>query len=258
MNDENNKLGLPLEYNRLAEFFDAHNILSETELTNGVIEKHLSDYDVKTVLDFTCGTGSQVFYLHDHGYKVTGVDNSPPLLTMARNTALQDNISINFLEGDMRKTKVGTFDAIITIFNAIGHLTKEEFSDTLQNIYQNLDYGGVYLFDIFNLDAMTDATVKNLAMDYKKNINNKLFHHTQYSTINRDMGQITSYDNYTIDSEKGVRKKITNTFMLQIYSAKELQVLLEENEFKMLAQFGIDGSEFKQQETIKIFTLTQK
>ena len=258
MHIEKNEFGLPLEYKKLPEFFDAHNITNKTEATNRVIEKLLCQHDVRTVLDFACGTGSQIFFLNKFGYKVTGVDFSSPLLEIARKKVLRENLSINFLDGDMRKLKVGKFDAVITIFNAIGHLAKTDFNKTLKNIYKNLNDGGFYLFDIFNLEAMTVNAVNNLAMDYKKTVKDKYLHHTQHSTINKDNGLLTSYDNYIIDKIGDSVKRINNKFTLQIYKAKELQLMLANNGFKTLGQYGLDGLEFKEYKTINILTLAQK
>ncbi len=258
MNIETNKLGLPLEYQILPELFDAHNINCKTKVTNNFIHKLLSQYGVKTVLDLSCGTGSQVFFLNKLGYKVTGADFSPPLLKIARKKAKKENLSITFLDGDMRKLKVGKFDAVITIFNSIGHLSKTDFNKTIKNIYNNLHEGGFYLFDIFNLEAMTVNTVNNLAMDYKKIVDKKRVHHIQHSTINKVKGQITSYDNYIINKDREGIKKINNKFILQIYKAKELQLILAKNGFKTIKQFGIDGSCFKKNKTINMLTLAQK
>ncbi len=70
----------------------------------------LRKYKVKSVLDLTCGTGSQVFLLTERGYDVTGADFSPALLEQARNRALKEKIDVNFIDGDMRALKVGQFD----------------------------------------------------------------------------------------------------------------------------------------------------
>ena len=258
MYDEKNKYGLPLEYKKLPEFFDAHNITNKTETTNRVIEKLLSKHDVSSVLDFSCGTGSQVFFLNKFGYRVTGVDFSSPLLKIARNKALRENLSINFLDGDMRKLEVGKFDAVITISNAIGHFAKTDFNKTLNNIYKNLNDKGLYLFDIFNLEAINNTSVNNLSMDYKKTVKDNQVHHTQHSTINKDRGQIISYDNYIIDKIGSNVERINNKFTLQIYKAKELQLILADNGFKTLGQYGLDGLEFKEHKTINILTLAQK
>jgi ubiquinone/menaquinone biosynthesis C-methylase UbiE len=58
-----NKLGLPLEYQRFPEYFDAHNIGDDTEEKNSAIEKLLKKHNVKTVLDLTCGTGSHLMII---------------------------------------------------------------------------------------------------------------------------------------------------------------------------------------------------
>nr|WP_106331215.1 class I SAM-dependent methyltransferase [Legionella pneumophila] len=84
MNDNEHKLGLPLEYQKMPEYFDAHNINEETETKNALIEKLLRKQNVKSVLDMTCGTGSQVFYLAKRGYDVVGSDFSPSLLAIVR------------------------------------------------------------------------------------------------------------------------------------------------------------------------------
>ena len=60
---KNVKLGLPLEYKKLPEYFDAWNVNDDTPAKNTVIEKLLKVHNVQTILDLTCGTGSQVFFL---------------------------------------------------------------------------------------------------------------------------------------------------------------------------------------------------
>ena len=148
------KLGLPLEYSELSEYFDVHNVGDDTDAKNEVIQKLLRKYNVRTVLDFTCGTGSQVFFLTKFGFRVTGADFSPKLLDIARKKAKKDNFDISFIDGDMRTLQAGKFDSVITIFNAIGHLTKYDFEKAIRNICKNLKPGGIYVFDIFNLEAM--------------------------------------------------------------------------------------------------------
>lgn len=54
----------------------------------------------------------------------------------------------------MRTTSLGIFDACITMLNAIGHVRKNDFKKTMQNIYNNLKNGGIYVFDIFNLSEI--------------------------------------------------------------------------------------------------------
>jgi ubiquinone/menaquinone biosynthesis C-methylase UbiE len=217
------KLGLPLEYQKLPEYFDAHNICDDTDVKNGVIEKILKNYKVKTVLDLTCGTGSQVFFLAKYGYEIVGADFSSSLLKIARKKAKKEKRNVRFIDGDMRTIQVGSFDAAITMFNAVGHLTKFGFEKAIKNIHRNLKDGGIYVFDIFNLEALTDKIVSDFSMHSHRVVSDAQIHNVQCSTIDRKNGLLTSYDNYTIQKNADKPIRINNKFSLQIYTAKELR-----------------------------------
>jgi ubiquinone/menaquinone biosynthesis C-methylase UbiE len=251
------KLGLPLEYSKLHEYYDVL-CAADSDAKNRLIEKTLRKHKVKTVLDLTCGTGSQVFSLAKHGYKVTGADFSPALLKIARDKARKGKIKVRLIEGDMRTIKVGSFDAVITIFNAVGHLTKSGFEKAMRNIYRNLKTGGLYVFDILNLDAMTDQAVTALAMDLRKTIKNTKIRNVQYSKLNQKSGRLTSYDRFTIQKGSDKPKELKGKFTLQIYTAKELREMLARTGFETVGQYGLDGSKFSEHKTTNILTVAKK
>ena len=252
------KLGLPLDYKKLPLYFDALNTHEDTDLKNQVIENNLKKHDVKTVLDLTCGTGCQVFFLHHKGYQVTGADFSPALLEIARKRAETENIDVKFIDGDMRTIKVSQFDAVITIFNAVGHLTKAGFEKAMRNIHKNLKDGGIYVFDIMNLESMTEKVVEGLVMDFKRTVGGVELHAVQHSTINRKNGQLTSYDCLTIQEGSHRPKIFRSKFSLQIYTAKELKEMLARNGFETLDQLSLDGSVFQSDKTTNILMIAKK
>lgn len=252
------KLGLPLEYQQMPEYFDAHNVSEETEAKNASIEKLLKKQRVHTVLDMTCGTGSQVFYLAERGYEVVGSDFSPPLIKIARNKADMLGKNITFIDGDMRELRVGKFDAVITMFNAVGHLTKADFEKALQNIRANLKNGGVYVFDIFNLLAITDDIIDDFTMDIESVVNGIKIRNVQHSEIDRKNGFLTSHDHYTIFKDGGEPEIHTNSFSLQIYTAEELQVMLANNGFETIHQYDLKGNDFIADKSLNILTLARK
>ena len=59
---------LAAHYDKESAHYDAFNE-EDSLATNQLLEQLLKQYQVKTVLDLTCGTGSQVFYLLEQGYK---------------------------------------------------------------------------------------------------------------------------------------------------------------------------------------------
>lgn len=258
MNHKEHKLGLPFEYQQMPEYFDALNISDQTETKNALIEKLLKEKKVKTVLDMTCGTGSQVFYLAERGYEIVGSDFSPALLDIARKKAKEMNRNITFMDGDMRKVNAGKFDAVITIFNAIGHLTKVDFEQALQNIHANLKDDGIYIFDIFNLRAITDNNIGNFTHHIESTVNGIRILNSQHSEIDRENGLLISHDRYTISKKESEPEIYTNSFSLQIYTPEELQAMLENNGFRVIEQYDMDGNAFVAEKSLNILTVARK
>lgn len=155
-------------YDKEAKHYDDFNEACSAQI-NHVIEQILQRHGVKTVLDLTCGTGSQVFWLLKRGYEVVGFDINNQMLEIARNKARKQNLSIQLKQGDMRTAKAGKFDAVITIFNSIGQLTPQDFEKAVQNIHNNLNTHGLYVFDIFNLAYLLhEDNISKLTIDWKR------------------------------------------------------------------------------------------
>lgn len=252
------KLNLPLGYNKLSEYYDALSLSAgNVDLKNRLIAKILKKHKVKTVLDMTCGTGSQVLWLAKHGYKITGSDFSPNLLKIAKHKAKKEKIKVKFLEGDMRTIQVGQFDAVITIFNAIGHLTKTGFEKAIRNIRNNLNQGGLYIFDIFNFNSLTNKVLENMKMDITKKVEDITIHNVQYSVLDKRNKRLVSYDTFSLQKNAGKPKILKGKFTLQIYTPKELREILAKNGFTVLGQYSMDGSKFSENKTKEILTVAR-
>jgi ubiquinone/menaquinone biosynthesis C-methylase UbiE len=250
------KLDLPFEYQKRPEWFDALNVCDNAQ--NDLIESLLHKHRVKSVLDLSCGTGSQVFHLAKRGYEVVGADFSPAPLSMARRRAKREKADVRFIGGDMRTLKAGKFDAVITIANAIGHLTKNEFERTVKNVARNLKDGGVYLFDILNLEAMTVEVVAGLAIHTQKKLKHSWLHRIQCSTVDKKKGHLICYETGFIQDKAGKPERFNYKSALQIYTPKQLRKLLEKNGFDIICQCGRDGSKFDGKKSIDMLTLARK
>ena len=251
-------LELPLEYNELADYFDELQCSNNTHTINQVIETILKKYHVKNILDLTCGTGAQVFFLTEHGYQITGSDFSPKLIAIAKQKAKTKNLNLTFLIGDMRSIQVGSFDAVITIANAIGHLTKPDFEIALKNIASNLNPGGIYIFDIFNLECLTQELLESFTLDYNRTHHGTTVHHHQYSIVDTQEQRLISHDKFTLQRNGNKPKILIGKIELQIYKAKELKQILERNNFKILELTDIAGSPFIPATSKNILIVAQK
>jgi ubiquinone/menaquinone biosynthesis C-methylase UbiE len=247
----------PSHYNKEAEHYDKFNETNSTQI-NQTIEQILKKHKVKTVLDLTCGTGSQVFWLAKRGYEVMGSDINLKMLKIAKGKATNKKPNIKFIKGDMRTIKAGHFDAVITIFNAIGHLTVMDFEKAIRNIHANLNDSGLYIFDIFNLNYLLEKdNITKLTIDIQRKFNNKTVREIQYSTISKD-GILASYDIYHQQTVNRNPKISTAFQTLQVYSAKQLTEMLKKNGFKVLQPINVDGKRFLKNKSDRILIIAIK
>jgi 2-polyprenyl-3-methyl-5-hydroxy-6-metoxy-1,4-benzoquinol methylase len=251
------KTAKPSDYNKESAGYDAFNERNSA-LINFTITQLLKKNTVQTVLDLACGTGSQVFWLTREGFEVTGVDINTKMLKIAKQKAAQEKVNLTFFKGDMRTSQPGSFDAVITIFNSIGHLTKADFEIALRNIHRNLKKNGIYIFDIANLNYYRTGTrIAELTVDWFTHTDDTHFRDIQYATL--DEQGILALHNICFLQKGNEKTKVSKSVKtLQIYSAADLKALLSKNSFKIIEQTGIDGQPFFENTTDRILIVAQK
>jgi SAM-dependent methyltransferase len=88
------------------------------------------------VLDVACGSGNQSIPAARTGAKVTGVDIAPNLIEQARNWAANENLEIQFDEGDAENLPYADaeFDVVMTMFGAMFAPRPEKVSAELVRV----------------------------------------------------------------------------------------------------------------------------
>jgi SAM-dependent methyltransferase len=84
------------------------------------------------------------------GFSVTGVDRTVFLLDKARGLAAERNVTVEWVEQDMRRfERPGAFDLIVNMFTAFGYFddTSEDLK-VLENMAASLRPGGKALIDV--------------------------------------------------------------------------------------------------------------
>lgn len=222
----------PEHYDFSAKDYDAFNEVKSQEM-NAVLNQILTDLKVARVADMTCGTGSQVFFLRDRGFEIEGSDINKNMLDVAQTKAKEKGLDLRFTLGDIRTARLGTFDVVLSIFNAVGHLTKEDFAAALKNVRHNLALGGYFIFDIFNLDYMLhDDNITKLTIDWIRPDNGGSTRLVQYSTVDHE-GILASHTT-RIGLYKNKPLELSNVSQtLQIYTQNQLKHMLEEAGFSL-------------------------
>lgn len=137
-----------------AEMYDqlyAHKDYSgECGLIRQAIQKYAHG-EIKRIADWGCGTGSHTIPLARHGYHMTGVDLSHPMLQVARHKAAAAGLDIHWVEGDVRNVQLpGQFDAGLFMFAVLGLLrTNQEVMAAFHNARKHIRPQGLMLFDVW-------------------------------------------------------------------------------------------------------------
>lgn len=139
------------------------------------------------VLDIGCSTGELVIALAKDDYECYGTDLNPEMIEKGRQLADSEGVRADFQVGDMRKLKELYQEpfAVISCFgNTIVHLnTLEEIRDFFQQVYDLLQPGGSFVFQIVNYDRVLMNEVKRLP------------------TIRNEEKRLTFYREYQYDKE---------------------------------------------------------
>ncbi|SFS47984.1 bifunctional 2-polyprenyl-6-hydroxyphenol methylase/3-demethylubiquinol 3-O-methyltransferase UbiG [Paenibacillus sp. BC26] len=153
-------------YDNLAEayhliFVDWNQAIArQGEVLSKIIHAKLADPDQAgySLLDCSCGIGTQAIGLANHGFQVSGTDLSSVSIERATKEAAAFGVEINFGVADFRSLAQevsGTFDVVISADNAVPHLlTDEDLYLALSNMYAKVKNDGVLLITIRDYDEL--------------------------------------------------------------------------------------------------------
>ena len=110
-----------------------------------LIREHWGN-DVQTILDVSCGMGTQALGLAGLNYQVTASDLSPAAVARAKQEAQKRGLAIPFSVADMRQAyshHQQQFGVVISCDNAVPHLlTDADILQAFQQFYESLRPGG--------------------------------------------------------------------------------------------------------------------
>ena len=136
-------------YDAWARVYDHLTENVEYEARSAYISGFFLQYGVEPgaqVLDLACGTGSISRCLLERGYRVTGVDLSADMLTIAQSKCPDGA----FYQASMTAYSApAQFDACVCLLDSINHLTAlSDVEDCFCRVAENLRPGGLFLFDV--------------------------------------------------------------------------------------------------------------
>ncbi|HEX8523991.1 MAG TPA: class I SAM-dependent methyltransferase [Tepidisphaeraceae bacterium] len=203
------------------------------------------------ILEIATGTARAAIPLAQAGHRVTGIDIDARMLKLARHKRDAVGLTerqLTLIKADALKFNLNQqFDWICIFFNTfLAFTTLDQQDRFLANVTRHLKPRGQFWLDIFHPD------LARLAKRKSRNVEPHLFHvpaldRTVFSWTDIDQNPAQQTQRVTFHykwfNEQGVEQHEKNTFNLTYLFPRELQLLLDRHNLKLLKLYGnYDGS----------------
>ena len=208
-------------YDHIAPYYDQMELDNELnkKLVAGLCQFFRKNH-VNKIWDASCGTGAQTLPLAAAGFDIYASDISQSMLQLAINKA--KDTAISFHLGDICDHRTTKVDTVISLYNALGHLSPQKLKMALKNVNQHLDDGGFFIGDFDNRAFLETPGVltEDFFISGEGLLNDKVF-----KRLTR--AQATSKGRYNICDRWFVNNEVFHeaSWELQTWTHKELQAL---------------------------------
>ena len=129
-----------------------------TEALYDLYRSELDEKDVKTLLDVGCGRGGFMHRMISDGVKCKGVDLSSVMVEDCQAQGL-DAECIDVSEVS------GKYDAIVSIFDVLNFMNKDDLIIFLDSVADKLNDDGIFIADINTLYGFSDVAEGTMSKD---------------------------------------------------------------------------------------------
>ena len=188
----------------------------------------------KSVLDASCGVGTQSLGLSQRGYSVTGSDFSARSIFRAQREAEKRRLSITFRVADIRqcdKAHKDQFDVVLSADNSIPHLlTDQDIRTAFQAMFRCTRTGGVVLITVRDYASEDRTPVQLRPYGVRQTPEGRVivFQLWEFEK-DTDFYDLSMY--FVVEPEAGRHRVITNKSRYYAVPIAKLRELLEEAGF---------------------------
>ncbi|HCY77921.1 MAG TPA: hypothetical protein DHV28_18600 [Ignavibacteriales bacterium] len=204
--------------------------------------------DSSKILDMACGTGRHAIILARKDFRLTAVDLSENLLSIAELSAKDENLKINFIHSDIRNFETPErFNLVLNLFTSFGYFeSDEENFSVLKKAYNLLDKEGFFVLDFFNSEYL----INNLIEYSEEVINDVAIHQYRKIKDKRVVKKIViAKDGNLNEYEESVR----------MFTRDELVNVLQNIGFDIYKTFGdFLGNNFDQKNSPRLILICKK
>lgn len=204
-----------------------------------------------TLADVACGAGEFAVTMARRGLTVTGIDQSPEMLALARATADRGGVQVTWLEQDMRELRLPEpVDVATCLYDSLNYLVDEgELRRGISAIAASLRPRGLFLFDM--------NTVRGLATRWGNRIwiiqdSEDAFEANQ-SEFDYDTGIATLRVNAFLHRPNDLYERVREVHRERGYPIPAIDAALEAGGFEVLGRWSSATFEPVRAETERVF-----
>jgi len=225
-----------------------HRNKEEAEILISLLMNNIHLYEQSRILDLGCGAGRHALLLAKMNYRVTGVDQSAKLLSIAEAEAKKNGLHATFIKDDIRTVSfLMKFELILNVFTSFGYFEKDEDNFLLfANVEKLLSDEGIFAFDFLNA-----GYVKNTLIPFsKEKIGGLVIEQSRRIEENKVLKEIVLTQN---DEKKTYYESV------RLYSKDELIGAMNRNNLAVEMEFGsYNGEAFDAQYSPRLIMLCKK
>ena len=190
----------------------------------------------RDVLDMACGEGSFAVIMAQQGYSVTGIDQSPQMIELAKARAHEAGQSVTFLVEDMRAIPYANqFDLVTCFFDSLNYMLNiKDLHEAFAGAFMALRPGGYFIFDM--------NTIYGLAVDWMREVTYIQNEADDFIEIHRqsfDYENLVAAMEVTIFRQQGEGwERIDEIHRERGYPIADIQFLLSEIGFEIAGMYG--------------------
>ena len=180
---------------------------------------------------------------------VIGVDNSQEMLGIALDKKFESGLNIQYLCQDMRDIDMfGTIGITICALDSINHLS---CIDDVRKVFEKVslfsEYNGLFIFDVNTLYKHRKILADNTFTYETDNV-----YCIWENSLNKDTDEVKMNLEFFELEENGLYSRSSDSFSEKAYSEEDIEKLLAENHFEIVAKYGDDTFEYPSETSQRI------
>lgn len=187
---------------------------------------------IKTILNFGCGTGKHDFLLANLGFEVIGIDRSHEMLNLAKSKQCKDNPSFHHTDESDLITN-DSIDASLCLFDVFSYFTEDsDILNFFKFIKKKSKKSSLLIFDFWYLPAVVHMKPATRKKSFR--MNHSLVTRICEASMDISTSCIDANHEFFVKNEKGI-ETFAETHRMRCFTKNEIRNILNQMGFELNA-----------------------